>query len=238
MLYTFHENPVRIEGAEGFRVDLATGEGLAALTLAAAPAFVVNLAAVSQPRRCEANPAAAASVNAPTVLAAWQASLDEAHRAKLLVHVSTDQVYGDSKPPPALYVEADPAEPVNAYGRSKLAAERLLADGRAFAGDWVALRSSVIFGPKPPAAPVKRGLFLQWMDSALKGGEEEEEEDGGACGEGRSACGTAEPGWVGLTPPTAPQWRSSRTSGATRSSSWTSAGWWSGSSAERRARAR
>ena len=161
VLYTFHENPVRIEGAEGFRVDLATGEGLAALTLAAAPAFIVNLAAVSQPRRCEANPAAAASVNAPTVMSSWQASLDEAHRARLLVHVSTDQVYGDSKPPPALYVEADPAEPVNAYGRSKLAAERLLAEGRAFAGDWVALRSSVIFGPEPPAAPVNRGLFLQ-----------------------------------------------------------------------------
>ena len=197
VLYTFHENPVRIEGAEGFRVDLATGEGLAALTLAAAPAFVVNLAAVSQPRRCEANPAAADSVNAPTVLAAWQASLDEEHRARLLVHVSTDQVYGDSKPPPALYVEADPAEPVNAYGRSKLAAERLLADGRAFAGDWVALRSSVIFGPEPPAAPVKRGLFLQWMDAALKGGGEEDE-DGGACGESPiRVC-------HGLTLPTAP----------------------------------
>lgn len=187
MLYTFHENPVHIDGAEGFRVDLATGEGLAALP--DAPAFVVNLAAVSQPRRCEADPAAAASVNAPTALAAWQASLDAARRARLLVHVSTDQVYAGSKPPPALYVEADPAEPVNAYGRSKLAAERLLADGRAFAGDWVALRSSVIFGPEPPAAPVKRGLFLQWMDAALKGGGEEDE-DGGACGESRSACVT------------------------------------------------
>ena len=32
------------------------------------------------------------------------------------------------------------------------------------------LRSSIIFGPPPPFAPVTRSLFLQWLDGALAAG--------------------------------------------------------------------
>jgi dTDP-4-dehydrorhamnose reductase len=74
------------------------------------------------------------------------------------------QVYDGSRP---LWREGDATAPVNAYGRSKLKAEALLAAGRP--GRAVALRSSIILGPPPPA-PVPRALFLQFIESALRSG--------------------------------------------------------------------
>ena len=73
------------------------------------------------------------------------------------------QVYDGSK---ARWREGDPPRPVNAYGRTKLAAERAVAAG------WpnhAILRSSIIFGPEPPV-PVGRPLFLQFIDGALAAG--------------------------------------------------------------------
>ena len=61
--------------------------------------------------------------------------------------------------------EDEAACPVNAYGRTKLEAERLIAQR------WrrhAILRSSIIYGPQSPN-PVSRGLFLQFIDAALSG---------------------------------------------------------------------
>ena len=73
-------------------------------------------------------------------------------------------MYDGSRP---LWREGDDTAPVNAYGRSKLRAEALLAAGRP--GRAVALRSSIILGPPPPA-PVPRALFLQFIEGALRSG--------------------------------------------------------------------
>jgi len=82
----------------------------------------------------------------------------------LLIHLSTDQVYDGSK---AFWKEDDDCIPVNMYGKTKLEAEE------AIKANWprsVILRSSIIYGPPPPE-PVNRGLFLQFMELALKKGE-------------------------------------------------------------------
>jgi nucleoside-diphosphate-sugar epimerase len=55
---------------------------------------------------------------------------------------------------------------VNAYGRSKLAAEQLLLE-RYTAAPLAILRSSLIYGPQPPV-PVGRPLFLQFVDQQLR----------------------------------------------------------------------
>jgi dTDP-4-dehydrorhamnose reductase len=142
------------------RVDLATGEGLAACVAAAGPLdAVINCAAVSQPAACERDPAAAHALNVPSQLLD---ALAAAAPAALLIHVSTDQVYDGSR---AFWREQDDGcTPVNAYGASKRAAEA------AVRARWPArhaiLRSSIILGPQPPA-PVGRPLFLQWLDGAL-----------------------------------------------------------------------
>lgn len=77
------------------------------------------------------------------------------------------QVYDGSK---AWWSESDTPNPINAYGRSKLEAEQLLQES--WPGRFVALRSSLIYGPEPPLAAVNRPLFLQFVKQVLEAGKE------------------------------------------------------------------
>lgn len=52
------------------------------------PDVVINCAALSVPRVCEADPVAAMSINVPTSLVKWLSSFIE---EILLIHLSTDQ---------------------------------------------------------------------------------------------------------------------------------------------------
>ena len=79
------------------------------------PDVLIHAAAMTDVNLCEKDPAEASAVNeAGTLLVARY--LPESAR---LVYVSTDQVYPDRPGPHA----EETAEPINAYGRSKLAGE-------------------------------------------------------------------------------------------------------------------
>ncbi len=101
---------------------------------------IVNAAAYTAVDKAELEPALAMRINAeaPGVLA------EEAKRSgALLVHYSTDYVFSGEKPAP--YVESDAPNPVNAYGRSKLAGERaILASGCRS----LILRTSWVYAPR------------------------------------------------------------------------------------------
>jgi dTDP-4-dehydrorhamnose reductase len=87
------------------------------------PALIVNAAAYTSVDRAEADEAAAWAVNAegPLVLA------EEAKRlGAALIHYSTDHVFDGSKCTP--YEEIDPTDPINAYGRTKLAGEKAIRE--------------------------------------------------------------------------------------------------------------
>jgi dTDP-4-dehydrorhamnose reductase len=168
--FTFCTTDPSLPVGTAHRVDLATCAGLAACLAAAGPLdAIINTAAVSQPGVCERDPDAAAAVNVPiTALDALAAAAPEA----LFVQISTDQVYDGSR---AWWREADAdaCAPVNAYGRTKRAAEA------AVRARWPAhcvLRSSIIVGGAPRTL-VSRALFLQWLDAALAAGEAELFED-------------------------------------------------------------
>jgi dTDP-4-dehydrorhamnose reductase len=77
------------------------------------------------------------------------------------------QVYDGSK---AWWSERDTPNPINAYGRSKLEAEQLLQ--QSWPGRFVALRSSLIYGPEAPLTAVNRPLFLQFVKRVLEAGKE------------------------------------------------------------------
>ncbi|ATC33747.1 dTDP-4-dehydrorhamnose reductase [Caulobacter vibrioides] len=99
--------------------DLADLQRVRAVILAADCDLVVNTAAFTHVDPAEAAPDAAFAVNAhaPAAMAAACAE-----RGAPFVHLSTDAVF-DGQTDRA-YVETDRAEPINVYGRSKLAGEQ------------------------------------------------------------------------------------------------------------------
>ena len=104
------------------------------------PDVIVNAAAYTAVDQAEEKSALAMTINAdaPAELA-WAAR----RRGALLVHYSTDYVFDGRKPEP--YTEDDAPNPLNAYGRSKLAGERAVCDVGA---DHLVFRSSWVYAAR------------------------------------------------------------------------------------------
>ncbi|OGA68034.1 MAG: dTDP-4-dehydrorhamnose reductase [Betaproteobacteria bacterium RIFCSPLOWO2_12_FULL_65_14] len=102
-------------------LDLCKKESIAKALAAARPDVIVNAAAYTAVDQAETEEALAMAVNrdGPALLAE-----EAARRGALLVHFSTDYVFDGEKPSP--YVESDATNPLNAYGRSKLAGEQAI----------------------------------------------------------------------------------------------------------------
>ncbi len=101
------------------------------------PALIVNAGAYTAVDRAESEPELAMAVNgaAPGILA------EEARRLDIpLVHFSTDYVFDGAQA--RSYVETDVCAPANAYGRSKLAGERAIAE---IGGIHLILRTSWVY---------------------------------------------------------------------------------------------
>ena len=112
-----------VHAPSSVELDVSDGRSVAAAFAEFRPEAVINAAAYTQVEQAEDAPEAAFAVNAEGAR----------HIAKAcalnhcpLLHVSTDYVFDGAKPDP--YAESDPAAPINAYGRSKLAGERAVAE--------------------------------------------------------------------------------------------------------------
>jgi dTDP-4-dehydrorhamnose reductase len=104
------------------------------------PGAIVNAAAYTNVDGCEDHQAAAERINAgvPGELAALCAEMDA-----LFIHYSTDYVFDGAAHAP--YREDDPAGPLGAYGRTKLAGERAVTS----AGGWSrTLRTSWVYSAR------------------------------------------------------------------------------------------
>lgn len=114
----------------------------AALTRSDLPdhAVVVNAAAYTAVDRAESEPEAAYAVNRD---GAGHIAADCAQKGRPLIHISTDYAFGGAgtdRP----WREDDPPEPVNLYGRSKLAGEDAV---RASHPDALILRTAWVYSP-------------------------------------------------------------------------------------------
>src|SRR6202789_334337 len=129
-------------------VDFSKPDTVRAAIREAAPTVIVNAAAYTAVDKAEATPEPAWAINAagPGVIA------EEAKRVgALMVHCSTDYVYDGSKTSP--WVETDPPNPLNVYGKTKLAGDEAIA---AVGGDYLILRTSWVYG-------LRGGNFLLTM---------------------------------------------------------------------------
>jgi dTDP-4-dehydrorhamnose reductase len=117
-------------------LDLREPEKIRQIMESTKPQLVVNAAAYTAVDAAEADQANAFAVNAegPRVLA-----LEAKKIGAMLVHFSTDYVFDGSKKTP--YVETDSPNPLNAYGRTKLAGEEAIRNSSAahliFRTSWV-----------------------------------------------------------------------------------------------------
>lgn len=127
-----------VTGTTRAELDLADASAIVAAVRALRPALIVNAGAYTAVDLAEKETALADAVNgiAPGVLA------EEAKRSgAVLIHYSTDYVFDGTATTP--YGEDHPVNPVSAYGRSKLAGERAVAQSGA---DAIVLRTSWVYG--------------------------------------------------------------------------------------------
>ena len=117
--------------------DLTNRDSLREIITRVQPRVVVNAAALTNVDQAERDPSLADAVNdvAPGVMA------DAAHAVgALMVHYSTDYVFDGAFRKP--YDERAQPHPMNAYGRSKLAGERRIADAN---GPHLIVRTSWVY---------------------------------------------------------------------------------------------
>jgi dTDP-4-dehydrorhamnose reductase len=121
-------------------IDFTKPDSIREAVRAARPAVIVNAAAYTAVDKAEAEPARAYAINAaaPGVLA------EEAKRlGSILVHYSTDYVFDGTKH--GAYLETDLPNPVNVYGKTKLAGDEAI---QSVGGDYLILRTSWVYGAR------------------------------------------------------------------------------------------
>lgn len=99
-------------------LDLSEPAAVAAAIEAVKPDAIINASAYTAVDKAEAEPELAFALNRDAPAAMAQAAV---RRGAPLIHVSTDYVFSGDKPTP--YVEDDPRQPANVYGRSKAEGE-------------------------------------------------------------------------------------------------------------------
>ena len=130
----------QVAAVEYPEIDFSQPDSIRAAVRTAQPAVVINAAAYTAVDKAESDPELAVAINgtAPGIIA------EEAKRlGSVLVHYSTDYVFDGTKQGP--YVESDAPNPVNVYGKSKLAGDEAI---QAVGGEFLILRTSWVYGAR------------------------------------------------------------------------------------------
>lgn len=132
-------------------VNMADGDSIRAVMRQYRPNVVVNATAYTAVDKAESEQEIAYAVNAtgPGILAEEARSMNA-----LVVHYSTDYVFDGTKGSP--YVETDTPNPLNVYGKSKLAGEQAIQQ---VGGAYIILRTAWVYSM---SAGSFVGKVLQW----------------------------------------------------------------------------
>lgn len=124
------------------------------------PNLIVNASAYTAVDRAESERDVAMKINglAPGVMAEATRRL-----GAMLVHYSTDYVFDGSKGTP--YVEADPPNPLNIYGASKLAGEKAIQQA---ADAYLILRTSWVYSLRLQSGFVQKVLAWARQNETLR----------------------------------------------------------------------
>ena len=137
---------------QGIKLNILNQVYMSEVIKSTLPDLIINLAAMTNVDGCEKNPDAAREVNIAGVQ-----HLCDTFNGKI-IHLSTDYVF-DGKSGP--YYEDDDVNPINIYGETKLASERILMDNNS---DNLVIRANVLYDE----SPFTNASFLNWVISSLR----------------------------------------------------------------------
>lgn len=121
------------------------------------PELVINCAAVSDVDKCEENKELAYKVNA---IGPKNIAIGCNKMKTRLIHISTDYVFDGNKT--ASYTEFDKPEPINVYGKTKLAGEEFI---KMISSNFLIIRTAWLFGER-------RNHFVDYVIKSLYNGNE------------------------------------------------------------------
>ncbi|MBI1978626.1 MAG: SDR family oxidoreductase [Candidatus Aenigmarchaeota archaeon] len=150
---TYFKNKPVNAGENLFKIDLGARSDVISLVEKLKPDWVIHCAAATKVDWCESNKDSAWVSNVEATKNIVEAC--SKFESKLLL-VSTDYVFDGVK---GMYKEDDVPNPVNFYGKTKLAAERLAMTLK----NYIIVRSSLLYS--------KKDNFMKWVvDDIKKGG--------------------------------------------------------------------
>lgn len=117
-------------------VDFNQPQTLPEIVRAAKPDVIINAVAYTNVDKAESEPDIARRINADAV---GETAREAKKLGALLIHYSTDYVFDGTKGRP--YVETDAPNPLNVYGKTKLAGE----EAAALAGSFLTFRTSWVY---------------------------------------------------------------------------------------------
>ena len=131
----YHITSIDIEDA-----DIADPAQAAAVVENTRPDIIINCAAFTQVDQCETDKDTAWRINAdgPGILAQNAQKI-----GALMIHISTDYVFGGQKPPTSAYLETHVPGPLSEYGRGKLRGERAVLGNT---NNFMILRTAWLYG--------------------------------------------------------------------------------------------
>jgi dTDP-4-dehydrorhamnose reductase len=151
VLGTWWETPVRLPGIRTAQLNVTDRHACVALAEQFEPDVLVHAAASVALGRLEREPGLAQLNHLGTEHTLAAARAVRAH----YVLVSSDWVFGGQRPVGQCWSEQDTTEPVNAYGRSKLAAELAVQSST---GAWLITRPANVYGVNLSIPSTPRGV--------------------------------------------------------------------------------
>lgn len=139
------------------KLDVCQADDIRRIFADFSPEYVINCAAMTAVDACETNRDECWRVNAQAVEQLAKACH---RRGTHLIQLSTDFVFNGQNGP---YRENDRPEPLNFYGKTKLAGEN--AARAAGVGKWTVVRTNVVYGA---AAGLPRMDFVEWVCNNLQ----------------------------------------------------------------------
>lgn len=162
MLLATSKGANRISNTNGYQyqsLDITNENEVAAIFNTFKPDTVINTAAMTNVDSCESLQKECWELNVTAV--EYLIKYAEQHQAHL-IHLSTDFVFDGENGP---YKETDQANPLSYYGKSKLAAEKLVQQANT---KWSIVRTIIVYGV---AENMSRSNIVLWAKQALEKGD-------------------------------------------------------------------